>query len=228
MSFRKALLAAGLALPVAGIAAAGAHAASARVERTIRVPAGSIVLVLPGAAANAVAGAAPMTRAQMTRAPVTRAPMATVPADFPVLRMMARQDAMARRMMHQMHVLDQLTMALPDPAQMLRSVMDQVGHPMRLAPGSGVVTTVVSGGRGVCRQTVTYRATANGARPQVHVVQTGDACGALAAHRPIGVTQTVPQSPAARPDTVPAPSPHHPRLWSVSDPAQVTAGMPRT
>ena len=54
MPLRKALLGACLALPLAGLAGA-AHANASHHERIIRVPAGSVVLVLPGAAPRVIA-----------------------------------------------------------------------------------------------------------------------------------------------------------------------------
>lgn len=150
MQSRKLLLGAGLALPVAEFVAA-ARAQAPQPERVIRVPAGSMVLVLPGTAAVAAPAAAPMPFGE----------------DFPVMRMMAAQHAMVERMMQQMRVLDQLMLPLPDPAQAIRSAMDGVP---RLAPGSSMVTTMVSDGRGACRQTITYRSAA-GEKPVVHMAQ---------------------------------------------------------
>lgn len=211
MQLHKALLAACLTLPLTGFAGA-AQAHSTTTERTIRVPAGAVVLVLPGAA--------PLIADTVGRP--------AFPVAFPMLHMMAAQDAMMRSMLRQVRALNRLTMAMPDPAQMIRSVMD--GMPQaRLVPGTSVVTTAVSNGHGVCRQTITYRTTANGPQPQAHVVQSGNACGALTATGPIGVTQTVPGIPTARPDTVPAAAPHHPHLWTVGYPAHpIVAGEPRT
>lgn len=203
MRIRTALMASCLALPLAGLAAA-AHAQAPQPERVIRVPAGSVVLVLPGAAPGFVAQAVPT------------APSAV---DFPVARMLAEQNAMMQRMMQQMRVLDQLTMPLPDPSQMIQSAMDGMPAFPNVAPGSGVVTTMVSDGHGVCRQTVTYSTSANGGRPIVRVAQSGDACTALHVQRPLGVAQPVPAPrPEVAPAPLPAPAQHHPRLWTVGDP----------
>ena len=212
MPLRKALLTACLALPLAGFAGA-AQANSAHAERIIRVPAGSVVLVLPAAT--------PMSAADTAVLPA-------FPADFPVLHMMAEQQAMMRTMMRQMQVLDGLTLSMPGPAQVIRSVLD--GMPQqRLAPGTSMVTSVVSDGHGVCRQTITYRATANGAQPQVHVVRTGNDCGALHVTGPIGVTQTLPGVPSAHSPTIPAAAPNRPQLWTVGYPPRpMTAGAPRS
>jgi hypothetical protein len=212
MPLRKALLGTCLALPLAGFAGM-AHANSARAERIIRVPAGSVVLVLPGAAPNLA---------------LDSAVLPAFPADFPMLRMMAAQDAMMRQMMQQVRQLDRMTMAMPDPAQTINAAM--AGMPrLRVAPGTSVVTTMVSNGRGVCRETITYRITPNGMQPQAHVVQSGNDCGALTATGPIGATQTLPSVPTPRRYTAPIAVPHHPRLWTVGDPPHpMVAGVPRT
>lgn len=213
MPLRNALLGACLALPLAGFAGL-AQAQSPQPERVIRVPAGAVVLVLPGAAPQAMAQEAPM-------------PQFAPPP--PMLRLMAQQDAMMQQMLRQVRTMDAWSMALPDPEQIIRAAAQ--GMPtMHVAPGTSVVTTMVSDGHGVCRQTVTYRMTPDGAQPQVHVTRTGDHCDALLPHGPVGVTQTVPAAPSQRPNTMPAAAPrHHPQLWTVGDPPQpIPAGVPRT
>jgi len=204
MRLRKLLFGGCLALPLAGFVAS-AHARAPQPERAIRVPAGSVVLVLPGAA--------------YTLAPVA----APVPfgVDFPAMRMIAAQNAM----MQQMRVLDQLMLPLPDPSQTIRSVLD--GMP-RLAPGSSVVTTMVSDGHGVCRQTITY-SSAGREKPVVHVAQSGNACGALHVQGPVWVQQTAPAAPALPGNRVPAQKPGGPRLWTAGDPPHpIASGVPRT
>lgn len=215
MPLRKALLAACLALPVAGLSGA-AHANSPQTERVIRLPPGSVVLVLPGAAVRATAETAPT-------------PASSV--DFPVLHMIAAQNAIMRRMMaRQMQVMDRLTMSMPNPARIVRAALGRLSQP-HLAPGDGVVSTTISDGHGVCRETVTYRIAPDGARPLVHVARSGNDCGALAATGPTGVTQTMPAAPR-QPRTAPAAAPHestpnHPPVWTVSYPAhQVRHGTP--
>lgn len=213
MPLRNALLGACLALPLAGFAGL-AHAQSTQPERVIRVPAGSVVLVLPGTAPQVVAQAAPM--------PAFAPP-------FPMLQLMAQQDAMMQQMLRQVRAMDQWGMPLPDPEQIMRAAAQGM-PPMHVAPGTSVMTTMVSDGHGVCRETVTYRMTADGAQPQVHVTRTGDHCGALLPHGPVGVMQTVPAAPSSRPNTVPAAAPQdHPQLWTVGDPPHpIPAGVPRT
>lgn len=209
MLARKALLAACLALPVAGFAGA-AHARTAQAERSIEVPAGTVLVVLP----NAIPVAAP----QLAAVP-------TIPTAFPVMHLLAEQQAMMQSMMQQMHVLDQLTMAMPNPTQLMRTAFG--GMPAtQVPPGSSIVTTVVSNGHGVCRQTITYRSTGHGARPQVHVVRSGDQCGALHMTGPIGITQRLP-APAA-PHPQPTVGGHQPHLWTVSYPAHAVMATPHT
>ncbi len=219
MPLRKSLLAACLALPVAGLLGA-VHANARQAERIIRVPPGSVVLVLPGSTARTV---------------TETAPVPAFATGFPVLHMIAEQNAIMQRMMaHQMQVMDQLTMSMPNPAQIIHAAMGQLSQ-HRFAPGTSVVTTMVSNGHGVCRETVTYRMTPHGARPQVHVVRTGNDCGALTTTGPVGVTQTLPAVPTqpARPPAAaphqPGPAAHQPPVWTVSYPAHpVRPGAPRT
>jgi len=217
MPLRKALFGACLALPLAGLAGS-AHARSPQPEQVIRVPAGAVVLVLPG-----VADPQPVVQAM----PQPMA-MPAFPPDFPMLHMMAMQDAMMQQMLQQVRALDRWSMSLPGPEQIIRSAT--AGMPQqRIEPGTSVVTTMVSNGNGVCRETVTYRASPDGARPQVHVVRTGDQCGALHFGGSVGVGQTLPAEQAPQPNTAPAAAPHHPQLWTVSDPARpIQARAPRT
>ena len=114
---RAALLGATVALPLilgAGVAAAAQPADG----RYVYKPPGTVVMFLPARAA-----------ADLPRQ------IFAEPVDFPVVRMMAQQEAMIRHMMADM---DSLMATLPDPQQMLRSVMD--GMPQAM-PGSGVVMT---------------------------------------------------------------------------------------
>jgi hypothetical protein len=198
---RTALLGACLTLPIAAYAGR-ALAAQPEGGHYVYVPAGATVLVLPGPGVAASAEA--------------------VPADFPVARMIAQQDAMMQRMFADMDSL----MATPfrDPEQMIRSVMN--GVPQAIA-GSGVVMTSISGGNGVCGETITYDYPAGGGQPQVKVTRIGHGCGAITSSGPVGVTDSVP----AQQHIVPQPvSPGHERLWTIGYPPHpVTVGTkPRT
>jgi hypothetical protein len=201
---RGALLGACLALPlVCQVGPAGA--AQPEGGRYVYVPAGATVVVLPGP------GVAVLPHQT-----------AVAPVDFPVARLIARQEAMMRRMMADMDSL--MTTSMPDPERMIRSVMQ--GMPMG-APGSGVVMTSMSSGNGTCSRTITYGYPADGGQPQVKVTQTGDACGAIIpSGAPIGVMQAVPPVPPA-PVQV---APRHDRLWKVGYPPHpvATEAPPRT
>ena len=144
------------------------------------------------------------------------------PADFPVARMIAQQEAMMRRMFTDMDSL--MATALPSPEQMIRSVMQ--GLPQ--APmGSSVVVTSVTTPGGTCSQTITYSYPTRGGQPVVNVSSNGDACGAVQSSEPLTITH-----PAPRPQTViPGPAtPRHQRLWTVGYPPHPIgrASPPRT
>ena len=201
---RSALLGACLMLPVA---AYGGHALAAQPDggRYVYVPPGATVVVLPGAEAAAL--------------PRQALP---VPADFPLARLIAQQDAMMQRMFADMDSL--MAMPFPDPQQMIRSVMNGVPQAV---PGSGVVMTSVSTGDGTCSETITYGYLPNGGQPQVKVTRSGNACGAISSSGPIGVTESVPGPQPIAPQPV---TPSHERLWTIGYPPHpVTAGAnPRT
>ena len=154
------------------------------------VPAGATVVMLPATQATQV--------------------------DFPVAHMIAQQEAMMHRMFADMESL--MATAMPDPDQMIRSVMQ--GMP-QAAPGSVVVTSISTGNGGTCSQTITYGYPGNGGQPQVKVSGTGNACGAPGSASPVGV-MSMPQPVA------PAPvAPRHERLWTIGyPPHQVTTGTP--
>jgi len=190
----SALLGACLALPVAAYADQ-AMAAQPDGGHYVYVPPGAMVMVLPAP------GVAALPNQAMP-----------VPADFPVARMIAEQDSMIRRMMADMDSL--MATPLPDPQQMIRSVMDGMRQPM---PGSGIVVTSISTGNGTCSETITYGSPAAGGQPQVKVTRTGNACGAITSSGPIGATQAMP-APV---------SPGRERLWTIGyPPHRVATGTP--
>jgi hypothetical protein len=158
------------------------------------VPAGSTVVMLPATQATQV--------------------------DFPVAHMIAQQAAMMDRMFADMDTL--LATAMPDPDQMIRSVMQGIPQ---AAAGSDVVVTSFSTGNGdTCSQTITYGYPGNGGQPQVKVSSTGNACGAIGSDGPVGVMQTLPMPQPVAPAPV---APRHGRLWTISyPPHQVTTGTP--
>jgi hypothetical protein len=144
---------------------------------------------------------------------------AIAPAEFPVARMIAQQQAMMNRMFADMDSL--MATAMPDPGQMMRSVMQ--GMPQGV-PASGVVVTSISTGQGTCSQTITYGYPANGGQPAVKVRSTGNACGTVDTDRPLEVTQPAPAPQPVVPGTA---TPLRQRLWTVRYPTQpVTTGLP--
>jgi hypothetical protein len=142
----------------------------------------------------------------------------TTPIDFPVARMIGQQEAIMHRMFADMDSL--LAIGLPDPDQMIRSVMQ--GMPQAVPGSSGFVVTSISNGSGTCSQTVTYGYPGNGGQPQVKVSSTGEACGTLRSSGPISVTQPVPMPQSTQP--------RHERLWTIGNPPHPlrTGTPPRT
>ena len=200
---RSAVLGGCLALSFA-LYAGTARAAQPENGRYVHVPAGATVVVLPGSEFAVLPGDTAMTQ-----------------ADFPVARLFARQEAVMNRMMADMDSL--LAMPLPDPRQMIQSVMN--GMP-RAAPDSAVIMTSLTSGNGTCSETITYGYPANGGKPQVKVTRSGNACGAITASGPTVVFETPPTAPRSIPDVGPAT--HGPRLWTIGYPPHpVVAGMPR-
>ena len=136
-------------------------------------------------------------------------------ADFPGARMIAQQQAMMRRMFADMDQL--MATALPDPEQMIRSVMQ--GMPQGLAGSSVVVTSITTPG-GTCSQTITYGFPNQGGQPVVNV--SGDGCGTIQSSGPLTVTQPMPG-----PQPVTLAAPRHERLWTVGyPPHRIVAGTP--
>ncbi len=212
MTARNALLGACLALPLAAYAGS-ALAGPPSGPQTITVPPGAVVLIMPGAAETMTPAAAALR------------------AGDPLLRMVAEQAALMHRMMAEMHAaFTQPTWPFTQPMWPMpldRTIQAAFGSLPTNAPGAGVVFPSMSGGPGVCSERMTYVYPANGAKPQVTVTRSGDACDALGVNGPGGVTQAVPAQQPETPTVAPA---HGPRLWSVSDPPQqITAhGTPRS
>lgn len=210
---RKALLGACLALPLAY--AGTALAAPPAGPRTITVPPGAVVLILPGAATT---GTSPFT----------------TPAAFPsgdpdpLLQLVAQQDAMMQGMMAQMNAAFAQTMF---PSPMFPSMNGMIQAAMRGVPqagqGAGMVFTSVSNGPGVCSERVVYSYPANGGKPRVTMTRSGNACGTPGTNGPLGVAQPVPHAGPQAPSVAPS---HGPRLWTVSNPPEpiVSTSTPRS
>ena len=177
--------------------------------------AASFLVAAPAVAAQPDGGHYVWVPAGTTVILVPATPAAAV--DFPVARMIAQQQAIMHRMFADIDSL----MAMPDPGQMIRSVMN--GGP-QVTPGSGgIVVTSITTGSGTCSRTVTYGYPANGGQPQVKVSSFGNACGALRSSGPVGVAQ-----PVRPPQITPMqPAPRNERLWAVGYPPKpVTSAAP--
>lgn len=182
--------------------------------------AASLLVAAPALAAQPDSGHYVWVPAGATVVLVPTAP--ATPVDFPVARMIARQEAMMNRMFADMDSL--LATAMPDPGRMIRSVMQGVPYSV---PGSGIVVTSISTGSGTCSQTITYSYPGSGGQPTVKVSSTGNACGAITSSGPIGVTQV---QPTPQP-VIPAPvAPRRERLWTIGYPPhpETTGTPPRT
>jgi hypothetical protein len=141
------------------------------------------------------------------------------PADFPIEHMIAQQEAMMRRLFADMDSL--MATALPNPDQMIRSVMQ--GMPQGTV-GSSVVVTSITTPSGTCNQTITYGYPRDGGQPVVNVSSSGDACGTIHSSGPLTVTQPLPNPRTAVP--LPA-APRHERLWTIGYPPHpVRTGTP--
>jgi hypothetical protein len=206
MTKHTALLGACLALPLAAWAGT-ALAGQPQTARTITVPPGAMVLIVPaGAPASGFV------------------PVARQPAADPMLQLIAQQDAMMHDMMAEMDAAFAQPM-FPHMDQMIQAALR--GTPLPAGAGNGVVFTSVSNGPGVCIERMDYVYPANGGKPQVAVSRSGNACGTLGTAGPLHVMQTTPISP---PQATPLAPSHGPRMWTVSDPPQpiVPQGSPRT
>jgi hypothetical protein len=182
---RLALFGAALALPA--VFAGGSLAQPADGARVIQVPPGAMVLVIGAPQGSSV------------QAPVVAA---TAPDAFPMMRLIAQQQAMMQRMMADM---DSLFPPMPDPMQMVRAAMEAVHQP-------GVMTTSIAGGHGVCGESVSYTFSGPGTQPVVHVTRYGDACGerAPSGAQDVAVPQQVAPPAARQPRVLEIGYPPHP------------------
>jgi len=121
---RNTLLGACLALPL--LSATGQAQTIETQGRTITVPPGAVVLILPG----------PGTVAAMPGQPI-----AATPAAAPIMQLIARQQAAMQRMIAQMNAL---LPPMPDPSQLFRAAFGGGGPMLTLAAGPGVCSESVS------------------------------------------------------------------------------------
>lgn len=166
---RNALLGACLALPM--LAAAGqAQTIEAR-GRTMTVPPGAVVLILPGPGTAAMPGQA-----------IAAAPVAATPAGAPVMQLIAQQQAAMQRMMAQMNAMFPPMPPMPDPAQMFRAAF-----------GAGGPMLTFAGGPGVCSESISIVQHGNAA--PVITRTASAACGAPAGNAPHSIDQMRPAAP---------------------------------
>lgn len=201
MTTRHALLGAYLALPL--LAASSAMAASPPESRTITVPPGAVVLILPGAA---TVGAPPFTAS------------AALQSGDPMLRLIAEQDAMMRDMMAQMDAA-----FAPPMVPAMDRVIQAALHGTTLSDhGVATVFTSMTNSPGVCSERVVYTYPATGGKPQVTVTRSGDGCGPIGGTGTQTISQPAPMAPSVRPAQGPG-------LWTVSDPPRpIETGTPRS
>ena len=160
-TIRTALLGACLSLPL--LAATG-HAQTVIREngRTITVPPGAVVLILPGPQGVA---ASPATVAAMRQ-------------NVPMLRMIAQQQAMMRHMLAQMSAMFPPMPPMPDPSQMFRAAF-----------GAGGPMVTLAAGPGVCSESISI--IQHGNSPPV-ITHTSSGCGAHAGGHPAAVRDLPP------------------------------------
>ncbi len=173
---RKTALLAAAGAAVGLIVSVGSAGAESPATRTIQVPAGAVVLVLPGMGPDAARVLVP---AQRLEPGFAMAPLTMTGFDEAFRQMDAQIDAQMHRMME----IAQRDFAIAPPNQMVPAAL---GEAPRF--GTGVVVTSFSDGRHSCTQRVTY-----GGNGEAPVVQTaGDGCTGLATGLP---------TPAVRHDT---------------------------
>ena len=198
---KHALFGACLALP---LLATGTAFAAAPAPRTIAVPPGAVVLILPSADSSVATPA------------FNTSPGAQF-AD-PMLRLIAAQDAMMDQMMAHMQAAFAQPV-FPDMNGMIRAALAGTPTP---GPGTGMVFTSVSAGPGVCTERMVYSYPAAGGAPRVTVTRSGDACAAPGGNAPTEAVQPIAPAPVAKPA-------QGPRLWTVSDPPHpIETGTPRS
>ena len=185
-TLRNSLLGAGLALPLAAFAV---HAQVVQPDggRTITVPPGAIVLILPAAGTVAASN---MVNAD-------------APDLNPMLQLIARQQADMQRMVADMNAAFP---PMPDPGAMLRAAFG-AGVPLNIS------VMPLADGHGVCSQSISVVDRGDGSAPIVHVSQTGDACGGPGVGQPRGVDEmrhTAPVQPPHGPKVLEIGYPPHP------------------
>ncbi|HUB47268.1 MAG TPA: hypothetical protein VMB73_19970 [Acetobacteraceae bacterium] len=165
-TLRNTLLGACLALPL--LAATGQAQTILTQSRTITVPPGAVVVILPGPGTVAMPGR-----------PVTAAPAAV-----PVMQLIAQQQAAMQRMMARMNAMFPPMPPMPDPAQMFRAAF-----------GAGGPMPTLAGGPGVCSESISIVQRGNAA--PVITRTASAACGTPAGNVPHSIDQMRPVAPVA-------------------------------
>ena len=171
-TLRNTLLGACLMLPL--LAATGQTQTIEAGGRTINVPPGAVVLIIPGASAAAMPGR----------------PEVAPSANMPIMQLIAQQQAAMQRMMAQMNAM------FPMPAMTLPA-MPGASQLVRAAFGAGGPMLTMAGGPGVCSESISIVQHGNGA-PVITRTAAG-ACGAPAGGAPHGIDQVRPAAPVAVP-----------------------------
>ena len=213
---RTALLGAIASVALLGGASAAFAQSRSGETRTIQVPAGAVVIVLPpGMVAPRIAGMSGGPAVVARDRPLQVAlPMGGMPDAFAMMRhmeqLMNQSDAVFNAPMFDM----------ASQQRLMEAAMRGVGAQMGTLPdgAQGVVVTSFSDGHGSCTRRVVY--SGHGA-PTVQVSSTGGAaCGAP------GLSPTATR-PAAQPDVTP-PAPAATRTWRVDNQVrQPAAKLPR-
>jgi hypothetical protein len=184
---RKTSLLAAAGAAVGLVLSVGTAGAQSPATRTIQVPAGAVVLVLPGMAPDATRVLVP---AQRLEAGMPMQPLTMTGFDDVFRQMDAQIDAQMHRMMAIAQHGFERGFAMPGPNGLVDAAL---GDAPRL--GTGMVVTSFSDGRHSCTQRVTY--TGNGAAP---VIQTsGNGCTGVATGLPTpaaGHDTMMPREPA--------------------------------
>jgi len=163
-SLRYALLGACLTLPL--FAATGRAQTFETPARTIRVPPGAVVLIIPAPGAVAMRGQ----------------PAGVTAAGMPIMQLIAQQQAAMQRMMAQMNAMFPPMAAMPDPSQLFRAAF-----------GAGGQMPPPAAGPGLCSESVSI--VQHGDSAPVITRTASGACGAPAAGVPHSIEQMRPAAP---------------------------------
>jgi hypothetical protein len=204
-TLRNTLLTACLALPL--LATTGQAQSIETQVRTITVPPGAVVLILPGPGIVAMPGqpaAAPSVAVPVTQPP-TAVPATQLPAALPVMQLIAQQQAAMQRMMAQMNAMFPPMPPMPDPSQLFRAAF-----------GAGGPILAVAAGPGVCSESISI--VQHGSAAPVVTRTASAACGTPSGGAPHSIDQMRPAQPAIPPSG--------PKVLEVSNPPRPIGTAP--